>query len=221
MLVAKDLIDTDIPALKPTDTGLTALNWMDEYKVSHLPIVDGKICVGLISDIEVLDHDQPEEKLITLASSFIKPFITEGDHIYEVIKQISQLKLSIIPVVNQDEEYLGVITLHDLAQKLSAMASINEPGGIIVLEVNVNDYSLASIAQIVESNDAKILSSNITSIEDSTKIEVTLKINLTDLTRVLQTFNRYNYNVKASIHSSQFIDDVKQRYNMLMNYINM
>lgn len=220
MYVAKDLIDFDIPALKPNDTGLTALSWMDEYKVSHLPVVDGEIYYGIVSDIDILDHHLPEEKLSTFQNSLIRPVITEGDHIYQVIKQISLLKLSLIPVVDVDEKFIGIITLHDLAKKLATMASIDEPGGIIVLEITQHDYSLSQIAQIVESNDARILSSNVTS-SDSTHLEVTLKINVQELSAIIQTFNRYGYNIKASIFNSQFADDVKQRYGYLMNYLNL
>lgn len=220
MYIAKDLIDFDIPALKPNDTGLTALSWMDEYKVSHLPVVDGDKYYGIVSDIEILDHHLPEEKLIQFQDSFIRPIITEGDHIYQVIKQISLLKLSLIPVVDANEKFIGIITLHDLAKKLATMASIDEPGGIIVLEIKQHDYLLSQISQIVESNDARILSSNVTS-QDSNNLEVTLKINVQELSGIIQTFNRYNYTIKASIFNSQFADDVKQRYGYLMNYLDL
>ncbi len=218
MYIAKDLINFTIPPLLPNETGLTALGRMDEYKVSHLPVVQGKKYLGLISDIEILDSHEEDQKIISITASLIKPFITEGSHIYEVIKQVSLLKLSLIPVIDEEENYIGIITLHDLAKNLANMASIYQPGGIIVLEVNQIDYSLAQIAQIVESNDARILSSNITS-QDANLIEITLKLNVLDLSRIIQTFTRYDYTIKASIHNSQFIDDVKHRYEFLMHYM--
>lgn len=221
MLIAKELISVEIPPLKTSDTGLKALSWMDEFKVTHLPIVNNEDLLGLISDIDILDLDVPEESIGNHFTSLIKPYVKETDHIYEVIKQISSLKLSIIPVVDGNNKYLGVITLHDLVHKMSGMASISDPGGILVLEVNTNDYSLSQIAQIVESNNAIILSSYVTSFSDSTKLEVTIKINNTDLTRVMQTFNRYNYTIKASIYQSEFVDDLRQRYDQLMNYLNI
>ena len=129
--------------------------------------------------------------------------------------------MSLLPVVDEQNKYLGVVTFHHLINNLSSLASVTEPGGIIVLEINVNDYSLSQIAQIVESNNSAILSSYVTSFSDSTKLEVTIKVNNTDLTRIIQTFNRYNYTIKASIYQSEFLDDLRQRYDQFMNYLNI
>jgi hypothetical protein len=108
-----------------------------------------------------------------------------------------------------------------LMQLIVNTGSITEQGGILVLEVNRHDYSLAQIAQIVEGNDAKILSSFITSLPDSTKLEVTIKINLIELDRIIQTFERYGYTISASFQKSLFEDDTKLRYDALMNYLNL
>jgi CBS-domain-containing membrane protein len=131
------------------------------------------------------------------------------------------LQLTVVPVLDAEEHYLGVITSAQLLSSLSSMASVAEPGGIIVLEMNTHDYTLTEIGRIVESNDAKILSSFVSSNADSTKIEVTLKINRKDLTAILQTFERFNYTVKAWYHQSEFDDDLKTRYDSFMNYINI
>ncbi len=221
MLVAKDFISYEIPALKTSDSGLKALTWMDEFKVSHLPVVNNEELLGIISDDDIFSIDNPEEPIANSVNNNFKFYVTEGDHVYEVIKQVSLHKLSLIPVVDQSKKFIGVITIKDLLQKISGIASINDPGGILVLELNIHDYSLSQIAQIVESNNAIILSSYITSYSESTKIEVTLKINSGDLTRIVQTFNRYNYNIKATIHISEFVDDMRDRYDNLLNFINI
>jgi hypothetical protein len=80
---------------------------------------------------------------------------------------------------------------------------------------------LSEIARIVESNDAKILSSYISSHIDSTKLEVTIKINRTDLSAIIQTFNRYNYTIKASFHQSEYVDDLKDRFDSFMSFLNI
>ena len=105
--------------------------------------------------------------------------------------------------------------------QITAINSIKEFGGILILEMNQHDYSLTQIARIVEENNAKILSSYITSLPDSTQIEVTLKINTTDLDRIIQTFQRYDYTIKAMFQKGNFQDDLKKRYDELMNYLNM
>ena len=142
-------------------------------------------------------------------------------HIYEVLFRISEHKITVIPVLDQDESYLGCTSIYKLMQMISNTGSIKESGGIIVLEVNRIDYSLAQIAQIVESNNAKILSSYITSSPDSTKLDVTLKINDLELDRIIRTFERYDYVIHASYQKSNFDDDLQTRYDSLLNYLNM
>ena len=99
--------------------------------------------------------------------------------------------------------------------------SIKESGGIIVLEVSSVDYSLAQISQIVESNNARILSSYIMSSPDSTKIEVTLKINQLELSRIIRTFERYDYLVKETFQKDASDNDIQIRFDSLMNYLNI
>ncbi|MCH8319075.1 MAG: CBS domain-containing protein [Bacteroidetes bacterium] len=220
-MLAKDLIADTIPPLKISDTGVKALSWMDEFKVRHLPVVNNIEYLGLISESDMLDLNSPDKLLGDLKLSLKRPFVTHDQHIYEVIKLIASLNLTLMPVLNDKQNFLGTIPLYHLFQSFANMASLTSTGSLIVLELNVNDYSLSEIGQIVESNDAKILSSYITSHSDSTKLELTLKINKTNISDVLQTFNRYNYTVTASYQQTEFVEDLKNRLEYLMNYINI
>lgn len=104
---------------------------------------------------------------------------------------------------------------------MSQLGAVKETGGILMLEMNSNDYSLAQIAQIVESNGAKILSAYLYDHQDSTKIDVTIKINRTDLDGIIQTFERYDYVISGSYHNSKGDEDLLNRYNSFLNYLNM
>lgn len=220
-MLAKDLITDHIPPLKITDTGLMAINWMDEFKVSHLPVTNKGEYVGMISDTDILDLHITDTPLGKSKLTLIRPAVKENQHIYEVIKLISNLKLTTIPVLDEQEKYIGLITASSLPIVFSTLAALEEPGGIIILEMNLHDYTLSQIAQIVEGNDGKILSCYVKSLPDSTKIEVVLKVNKEDLSAILQTFNRYNYTVKASFHQSEFVNDMKNRFDSFMNYLNI
>src|SRR3990172_8332003 len=171
-MLAKELITDEIPPLKTSDTGLMVINWMDEFKVSHLPIVNNREYLGIISDTDILDLNITDEELGKYKLSLIRPFVYGNQHVYEVIKMFSNLKLTVLPVLDENQNYAGLIPLTSLLQQFALLAATREPGGIIILEMNVHDYSLSQIAQIVESNDGKILSCYLNSIADSTKIEV-------------------------------------------------
>ncbi|MEO6883648.1 MAG: CBS domain-containing protein [Bacteroidia bacterium] len=220
-MLAKDLITDEVPPLKLTDTGLKALGWMDELKVSHLPIINKNELIGLISETDILDLNAPDEQFGKQKLSLIRPFVYGHLHIYDVIKTIAMMHVSLIPVLDTDEHYLGLITQKKLIQSVAEITDAGEPGGIVVLELNVNDYSMTHIAQMVEGNNAKILSSYVTTHKDSTKLDLTLKINKQDLSAILQTFTRYNYRIKASFHQSGLLEDTKDRFDSFMNYINI
>jgi CBS domain-containing protein len=218
-MIAKDLITDEIPPLKHTDTGETALLWMDEFKVSHLPVLKNDNFVGLISETDILDRQNLDETLDKLFDHLPRPYVKESAHIYEVLFKVAEHKISVIPILAEDEKYLGCTSIHQLIQLIANTGSIKEQGGIIVLEVNQIDYSLAQMAQIVESNNARILSSYIMSSPDSTKLEVTLKINQIELDRIIRTFERYDYTISASFQKSAFDDDLQLRYDALLNFL--
>ncbi|MBI3512428.1 MAG: CBS domain-containing protein [Bacteroidetes bacterium] len=220
-MLAKELLNDDLPPLKITDSVDKALVWMDEFHVSHLPVIDGTQFVGMVSDDELFDLDDSDATIATSKLSLVKPLLLPNQHAYDVLKLMAELSLDVIAVSDEQGNFIGCITLPYLAEQLSRLAAVREPGGIVVLEVNNVDYSLSQIAQIVEGNDAKILSAYVAASPDSNKVEVTLKVNKEDLSGILQTFNRYNYVIKATFHRSSNEGDLRQRYDEFMNYINM
>ena len=221
-MIAKELITDSIIPLKGSDSGAHALGLMDDCHLSHLPVVNDTDFLGLISETDILGLNDPDESIGNYPLSLNQAYISEGLHLFEVIKTFSSQKLTILPVLSNKNHYLGVITMTSLIQHLSDIAAVDNPGGIIVLEVNNKDYLLTEIAGIVESNDAKVLSMYITSNPDSTLLEITLKINRIDIGPVLQTFYRYNYIVKASwSHEDAYQDGLQDRFDALMNYLNI
>jgi CBS domain-containing protein len=221
-MVAKDLISEVIPSLKTSDSGQTALNWMEIFRISHLPIVNNLDFLGLISDTDIYDMNQPEEPIGNHSLTLLKPFVTTDQHLFEVIGLASRLKLTVVPVLDENSHYMGVITTTDLVRYLAGISSMDQQGGIIVLEVIERDYSLSQIAQIVESNNVKVLSMYITSPPESTRLEVTLKVNTNDLVSVIRTFERYNYDVKTWVTSDDSMDRFySERFDILMKYMNI
>jgi len=207
--------------LKTSDTGRTALEWMEEYKVSHLPIVNNQEFLGLISELDIYDLDNFDEPLGNHKLSLKNPYVFDSQHIYNVLKLVNEQNLSLVPVLSEKGNYEGSISLQNLVKYFARSLSVNNPGGIIVLEMTYNDYSLTELAKIVEENDAKILSTFIINHEDSTRLDVFLKLNTVEISSILKTFERYDYFVKASYGEEDDLDDLKERYNSLMNYLNV
>jgi acetoin utilization protein AcuB len=219
IMIAVELITEEIPPLTHKDTGEKALRWMDELKVSHLPVLKNGNFVGVLSESDVLDKMDLEETLDKLFDHLPRPYVFENAHIYEVLSRMADHKISVLPILDNNEKYLGCTSVYHLLTVIANTGSIREIGGIIILEMNSVDYSMAQIAQIVEGNNARILSSYIMSSPDSTKVEVTLKINQVELSSIIRTFERYDYVVKASFQKSDIDDDLQQRFDSLMNFL--
>jgi acetoin utilization protein AcuB len=221
-MIAQNLLSEVVPSLRLSDTGQKALNWMEIFRISHLAVVDGKRLIGLISDKIIYDLNIMDKAVGDYSDHLLSPHVHTDQHIYEVFSAISVLKLSAVPVLNLHHEYCGVITVFDLAQKFADLVAVREPGGVIILELNSIDYSLSQIAQIVEGNDAKILSFYINHELESRKMNVTLKINVIDLSAIIQTFVRYDYNIKAVYMDESIIQNLyDDRFDQLMKYMNI
>jgi CBS domain-containing protein len=137
------------------------------------------------------------------------------------MKLIKRFSITLVPVLDEENKYIGNIGLRDLVEHFAGSLAVDNPGGVIVLELNQNDYSLSQIARIVEENDTKILSLSLNSTPDSTLVELTLKLNREDIRSILSSFKRFNIQVKLSFQQSEFSDDLQNRFDQFMNFINM
>jgi signal-transduction protein with cAMP-binding, CBS, and nucleotidyltransferase domain len=221
-MIAKQLINPAILPLSIDDTVLHAMTYMEEVHLLHLPVIDHGLLCGIISepDLQVAVNKNAEIRNCQL--SFGRLFVYDNQHYYDVIKAFTGSDLTMLPVLSNFNNFLGIITLPALVGCFSSITAIDNPGGIIILEMNEKDYSISEIAQIVESNDAQILSLYINKHPDTTRVEVTLKVNLIDIGAILQTFFRFNYLVKASwSEEDSFREGLQDRYDSLMNYLNI
>lgn len=219
-MMARDMVSDILPCLRTSDSGRRAVEWMQEFKVSHLPIVNETQLLGLISEEDVIDTSRPDDPIGNHSLSLQNAFVYEDQHIYDIIKTICNQKLTAIPVIGRNHEYLGCITKNDLVDYFAKVSAINESGGIIVLDVAMKDYDLSQVTRIVESNDAKILSVYTKSSPDSERLQVTLKVNKGDLKRILASFERFNYTVSASFYERTELEDVKERFDSFLRYLN-
>jgi CBS domain-containing protein len=210
-----------VPPLKLNDTGVKALLWMNDFHVRHLPVVeDGKL-LGILSEDEVLNFVDAE---ITIGESkpvLLPKFVPAQKHLYDIMKLVVNFNLTVIPVLNDDGDYMGLITIEDLVKKLADTGSITHPGGVLVLEMAPRDYSLSEISRLIELENAMILSSFISSPYGTNILELTLKLNKEDLKHIVATLERFGYDVKSSFYESEFIDTLNDRYEGLMRYLDV
>ncbi|MFT4762717.1 MAG: acetoin utilization protein AcuB [Paraglaciecola sp.] len=219
-MVAENLISSAILPLRTSDTGEEAIQVMEDFYVRHLPIVNDKQLLGVVSEDDILLHDV-HEAVGSYALSLLKPYVKAQDHIYEIMRLLSENSLTIIPVVDYDNNYIGMIAMEDVLNYFAKTGTFSEQGSIVVLEMHRRDYSLAEISRIVESESAAVLSSFITSDLETPRIDVTVKINRPNIQNILASFERFEYNIKASFNESDYLDSLQERYDSLMSYLNV
>lgn len=217
--MASAFIDPSIVPLKISDSVAVAIDFFKEFSVRQLPVVQDNICIGILSLDEIEEElaDIPVLDFINLSYSFASTY----DHIYEVMRAISEQSVTLFPIIDENNNYLGCITLASLFKNYVNCAAFSQPGSIVVLEMDKKNYSLAEIARIVESENKVILSSLLSSNAESDRLEITLKLNSAQIQNLLSTFERFGYNIKATFDEEDVKDTLKNRYESLMTYLNV
>lgn len=222
-MIAEELINHMIPPLKVTDDAHKAIVWMEEFRCNHLPVVDNGRLLGFISEEIILESNDIERPLASFNLAGRDCVVHLETHVFDILRVASDNKLQIVAVLNEDEVYAGVITVQDVMTSFAQSAAVQMPGGILVLSMNLIDYSLAEIARYVEENKAKIISCMmVEDTMDKGKIKVTLKINQEDLSRIVATLERFGYRVIGRYQEKRAnTENEKDRIDMLMRYLNI
>lgn len=214
------LIATEIMPLSLLNTGKEAMSLMTEFRVAHLPIVEDGICLGIVSEEMILNMTDDNNTLRSIKKLFESSAITMEKNVFEIIKTFHKKKLSLIPIL-ENGKYIGSITSKSIIAALASISAIQDDGGVLILKMPSKDYLMSEIAQIVEGNNLKILSFYIVENPESEMMSVTLKLNRNDLAPVVQTFERYNYNVMEFTTNADDSDSLNERYQSLMRYLNL
>lgn len=218
---AREVASDQIPYLSPSAPYQKVSAWMDEYKMTHLPVVENGKYIGTISDTDIFEIDNWDDT-IGDRLDMLANFSVEGQgHISDVVRKMGVEDLSCVAIINEDSHYLGNVSIYDLMALISHMSLIHDVGGIIELEMNLTDYSMSQISQIVESNNARILGTYIQSPPDTKRLLVTIKLNRRDVNGIIQTFERYDYTVVRSYQADPSQDNLRDRFDNLMNFMNM
>lgn len=226
-MLASELISDTIPSVKSTDTVERVLDWMGEFKVTKLPIVIQQKFWGIVRESELLDALDEEMtigELLKIEDGILpeegkRYGILGSKHFYDVLALMGKLQLEILPVLDEDRNYLGIITAADVAFHAGELFAVHEEGSIIVMETLQNNYLLAEVGRIVESANAKVLSLYVQDFPDSAKVWITLKVNVLNPERVIAAFERYHYTFISSYQHEEENSDYKRNLSALMRML--
>ncbi len=220
-MLTKELINTSIPRLQLQDSVGKALQLLNDFHISHLPVVSDEKFLGLISEDDLLDADDDKLSIEVLQNVFLNAAVSENVHFLNAVSSSIRFDTTLVPVVGANNVYAGAITISNLLKNLGNFAGADEIGGIIVLEMERLQFSLSEISRIVESNDCTILHLNTTVDSITGLLTVTLHINKREIKSVIATFERYEYNVVYSYGNENFHNEISGNYQNLMSYLDI
>jgi len=219
-MLTKEMLNKQIPVLKPKDTGDYGLSLMEEVKLRHLPVVERKKYSFLLSEKDVFRMGNTANPIE--GQSVFAPCAYENTAVIDVLHVMSKDKLSVLPVIDQEGDYLGCVTLESLVDKLAEISNAGAHGSIVAIEINSLDYDLSNIARLAESNHARIITLFTFPVPQTDKLTMLVKIDLEDASPFLRSLERFNYHVLYYSQKEGLVDEIlKKRLDELMFYLKM
>ena len=220
-MLTGELLSQSLPTLHLHDKVFNALQMMNDCHVAHLAIAENEKLIGLISEESLMQAPDESMKIAELKESFPMVFVSDKDHFLKALQTAVENRLSIVPVVNENKEFLGMVSYRELLKQASEFMNVKEPGGLIVLEMESNHYSFSEISRLVETNDAQITQLNTNTDPQTGLMQVTIKLNKTEVSDIVATFQRYEYNVKYYFGEELYENELRSNYDNLMNYLKL
>ena len=104
---------------------------------------------------------------------------------------------------------------------LYTLLNCDEPGGIFVVEMQKQKFSVGELCRLVETNDAFVTQLNTYTEHLSGLLIVTFKINKTEVSDILATLQRYEYKVRYYFGEEYYENELKENFDNLMSYLNV
>ncbi len=221
-MLAAELIDPMLPALKLTDTVGKALDWMQEHRIGQLVLTDQEEYRGLLDEDGLMDASDDMLLLSNVMVRHDQLFVFEHQHLYEVLQTALENHLDVVAVLSDNNDFMGTISVSELIKQFARDLGVMEPGAILILSIDERDYSLAEISRLVESNNVKIISCYFSSAAYGMpdKSRLTLKLNRRDITAVVSTLERFGYQIESAFANEPIESVDQERLDLLLRYLN-
>lgn len=219
MIDIHDFINNHIKPLRVQDSIAVAQDLFAEYPFSHFPVIEHGVYIGSVGaeDVELMDIDKTVADARYIYGKF---FVRDTTIWLDVLEAFAKNETNIIPVLDNSNKYLGYYEMADIIQFFHQTPFLKEEGGILVVEKGITDYSMSEVAQIVESNNGRLLGSFVSE-ANLEKVQITLKISLGGLSEIIQTFRRYNYDIISEHQEDAYLNTLKDRSDYLDKYLNI
>jgi Mg/Co/Ni transporter MgtE len=212
-------INSEIKPLKHSDSIGEALDLFEDFSYSHFPVTEDGIYIGRITK-ETVEFSNSEALINDSRFHFERFFVRSSMIWLDVLEVFAKNDANILPVLDEKNNYVGYYELEDVIRFLHETPFLKEEGGILIIEKELNTFSMSQVAQIIESNNAKILGLFISNVANN-KVEITVKISQSGLNEIIQTFRRYDYEIISEHKEDSYLNSLKERSDYLDKYLNI
>ena len=220
MTYCSQLIDNTFVSIDLRDKVSFALESMEAQQCRHLPVLDGNLFLGMIGEDDLLDADSTAE-ISSLKRFYINAFVRSGDYFMQSLRVRSKFNIDCVPVLNDKNELEGILGIGKMLDQISNVTGVSSSGSMLVLEINRFDYALGEINRLVESNDASIMQLNTVMDPESEQIQIILRINKEEVSDVVSTFQRHEYQVLYYYGEESYNNSLQDNLDHLLNYLNI
>lgn len=217
-MLASQIIYTTYPILRLEDKVTFALQLMDDYDVMHLPVKSEDRFMGMVSKSDLFDIDE-FAAIGELQDFFVNKFVNHSEHLLKVLKTASDNNLSLVPIIDNEFKIIGCISMPEILNAINNYLGNEEPGGIVVVEVERRNFSIGELSRLVETNDAQIIQLNTTIEPKSGLIIVTFKINKIEISDIISTLQRYDYSIRHFFGEEQYNNELRENYDNLLAFL--
>lgn len=219
MLEITDYINNDFKAIESGDSIASVRDFFEENHFSHFPVIENGVYIGCISSEEV-ENFESNKKVSDYRYSLGGFFARTNMFWIAVLEVFSRNNTTLIPVIDMENNYVGYYEITEVIQNFYETPFIKDMGGVIIVEKSVLDFTISQVAQIVESNDGRILGLYVSK-TNSDKVQLTIKIAMGAINDILQTFRRYEYEIISEHKEDVFLNDLKDRSDYLDKYLSI
>lgn len=222
-MLVSEALNTSMRVLSGQDTVGEALQHMTEQEAGRLPVVNSSTgrLMGQVTKAMLENLENKSARLVDMELE--EPYkIFNKEHLFQAIRMMLQHELQILPVVNNDWEFQGIIRKQQVLESLSSMLNLTEFGSVITVELSESDFTLSEIVRLIEAEGGRILGITVeTPNARNQAYEISIKLNLQDVSRVASALRRYGYSILTEAESESRNIDLATRADELLKYIDM
>lgn len=219
-MLNEQIISSHIQPANLQDAVQKALDLAHEQDYPYVVVTSEDKLLGVIATRQ-LEEAGSDLTLADIAYR-IQPLQVKGrEHIFRAAAIFAaQPALPSIPVADAEGHYEGMVERNEVIRQAGILQGLHDTGALIVLDIDPRQLAVGEISKLVETNDAQITQLN-TAVNEQGRMTVTLRINTPEVSDIVATLQRYDYSVVYFEGEERYQNQLRQNYELLMNFLEM